>query len=298
MAQHNNPLEREPQQGGTVPDPQTNPGATSLGEDAGMVAAPAPTAQQGEPGAEANGRDAQRSAAIEQAEQDDGLLPPPVAHRPDTVVRAVSPEARLAMERGDAFRNEASFTKGHNAPTLDRSRMPYTTEDLDEHLHSAPRGIFPDTPGGAGARPLSAQRTVFIDEVARLGHFPSRQEAEKWTRAVFNALRHRAVECDAAMASELAGLVRVGEAPEVQIEEMMWSGDFVERFCRMVTLLQTWNRRAFYEQIAEEAGETRDDPWIDAAVYAFFGALKRMLGPDADRAVGHLGEWQAIWERA
>ncbi|WP_029214505.1 DUF2267 domain-containing protein [Kallotenue papyrolyticum] len=297
MAQHKNPLERDPQQGGTVPDPQTNPGATSIGADAGVFPDTPPTARVA-PSDEASGRDEQRSATIEQAEQDDGLLPPPVAYRPDTVVRAVSPEARLEMERGNAFRNIAGFTKGHNAPTLDRSRMPYSTEDLDEHLRTAPRGIFPNTPGGAGARPLSAQRNVFIDEVARLGHFPSRQEAEKWTRAVFNALRQRAVECDAAIASELASLVRVGEAPEVQIEEMMWSGDFVERFCRMATLLQTWNRRAFYEQIAEEAGETRDDPWVEAAVYAFFGALKRMLGPDADRAVGSLGEVQEVWERA
>src|SRR5580765_2284323 len=51
---------------------------------------------------------------------------PPSSHRPDTMVRAVSPEARQEMARDDNFGNQASFTKGANAPTVDQSRYPYT----------------------------------------------------------------------------------------------------------------------------------------------------------------------------
>jgi hypothetical protein len=225
--------------------------------------------------------------------------PPPVAHRPDTMVRATGPGARTELERGDTtFGNQASFIKGQNAPTVDQARLPYTVEQMDDELREAPQGLFPDTPGGAGAMPLAPERATFLDEVTQLGHFPSRTEAEKWVRAVFNALRRRAIETDDALATELADVVRVGEAPEVQVEEMMWGGDFVDRFTRMVSLLRTWNRREFYVQVAAEADETLDDPWVEAAVYSFLGALKRTLGEHADRAVGNLGELQEVWERA
>ncbi len=236
---------------------------------------------------------------IEQMAEDQAASPPPVAHRPDTMVRATGPEARTELERGDTtFGEQASFTKGQNAPTVDRTRLPYTVEQMDDELREAPRGLFPDTPGGAGATPLASERTAFLNEVLRIGHFPSYTEAEKWTRAVFNALRRRAIETDDALASELADVVRVGEAPEVQVEEMMWGNDFVDRFIRMVALLRAWNRREFYAKIADEADETADDPWVEAAVYSFFGALKRALGENADRAVGNLGELQEVWERA
>lgn len=295
MTQHQNPLERERDQSGVNPDPQTFEEGSTIGDDAGMwtnTTAPASTAHIDDAD---SGRDPGRAAALESAARDDGKLPPPTAYRPDTVVRAHAPEARVEMERGNKFRNEPSFTKGHNAPTADHSRMPYTTEDMDRYLREAPRGVFPDTPGGAGATPLSADRSAFIDEVTRIGHFPSRQEAEKWTRAIFNALRHRAIEIDDAIVAELAGVVRVGESPEVQVEEMMWGGDFVDRFSRMVCVLQGWSKAEFYQQIAEEYHERPDDPWVDAAVYAFFGALKRALG-DNDHC--RVGELQDIWDRA
>ena len=225
-------------------------------------------------------------------------LPPPSAHRPDTMVRAVSPDARQQMERGGNFGNQASFTKGVNAPPIDQSRYPYTVEDMDEILSEAPRGLFPDTPGGDGATPLSADRNTFLRMMGDRGHFPSQQETEKWAHAVFNALRQCAIEQDDALATEFKDVVRFGEAPEVQVEEMMWGGDFVSRFARMAALLQNWSKQEFYEQLAEEAHETPDDPWVDAAVHSFFGALKRAMGPDAERGIGNLGELQEVWDRA
>ncbi|HEX6289928.1 MAG TPA: DUF2267 domain-containing protein [Herpetosiphonaceae bacterium] len=295
MTQHENPHQRTPQESATTADPQTYPGASGINKNIGATSGHHNAEAGAEPSTEESGRDPARAQAIDQA-QNEGKLPPPASYRPDTVVRAVGPDARIEMERGNDFRNEASFTKGHNAPTADQTRLPYTTEQMDEYLRNSPRGIFPNTPGGAGATPLSASRNTFIDDVTRIGHFPSRAEAEKWTRAVFNALRHRAVETDDALATELASVVRVGEAPEVQVEEMMWGGDFAERYARMVCLLQKWTRQDFYHQLSEEVGETPDDPWIDAAVHSFFGALKRALGDDADRSVTHLGEMQEVWD--
>lgn len=233
---------------------------------------------------------------IEDTPGEDGKLPPPSAHRADTMVRAVSPDARQEMEANGLFTNQASFTKGINAPTVDQSRGNYTVEEMDEMLREAPRPLFPDTPGGDGATPLSADRTSFLRTMADRGHFPSEQETEKWARAVFNAIRQRAIEKDDALASEFAQVVRIGEAPEVQVEEMMWGGDFVDRISRALSVAGSESRQEFYRQVAEEAGETLDDPWVDAAVYSFFGALKAH-GNDATPPA-NLGELHEIWERA
>lgn len=233
---------------------------------------------------------------IDQEPGEDGKLPPPSAHRADTMVRAVGPDARQEMEHNGVFRNQASFTKGVNAPTTDQSRYNYTVEEMDEMLSEAPRGLFPDTPGGDGATPLSADRNAFLDTMGERGHFPSRRETEKWARAVFNALRQRAVEQDDALAMEFSAVVRVGEAPEVQVEEMMWGGDFLDRMSRALSVAGTWTKNEFYEQVAEEAGATVDDPWVDAAVHSFLGTLKSFLGDD--RRVGtDLGELQEIWSK-
>lgn len=297
MTQLDSPHERTPEESANAGDSQTYPGATGINKNIAATSGHHNTEAGAEPSTEDSGRDPTRSEAIENAASE-GKLPPPSAHRPDTIVRAVAPEARVEMERGNDFRNEPSFTKGHNAPTADRSRTTYTTEQMDEYLSEAPRGIFPDTPGGAGATPLSADRDTFLNDVTRIGHFPSRNEAEKWTRAVFNALRHHTYETDDALTLELKEVVRFGEAPEVQVEEMMWGGDFVDRYTRMVSLLGNWSRQEFYNQIAQQIGETPDDPWVDAAVHGFFGALKGVIDGEADRAVSNLGEMQEVWDRA
>lgn len=309
MAQHKNPLERDPNQPGTQPDAATD-GASSIGDDAGVFdnSVSGDTGSSAGSGANNRSRGAQpdtadsgmdqgRSAGIQAAETS-GQLPPPSAFRPDSVVRATGADARREMQQhaNSDHDNDPNFTKGHNAPTSDQARTGYTVEQMDSYLEEAPRGVFPDTPGGAGATPLSADRGTFIGEVARRGHFPSNREAEKWTRAVFNALRHRAIEVDDALATEFASVVRVGEAPEVQVEEMMWGGDFVDRFSRLVCILQDWTKAEFYQQVAEEGHETVDDPWVDAAIHSFFGVLKQSLGDDADHC--KLGQMQDVWERA
>lgn len=297
MPQHHNPLERTDDRPGGPPDPATE-GASSIGNDAGVFE-DAPAKEQLDHSDTAdNGRDPARTRALAEAQVPSAA--PPAAYRPDSVVRAVDPEARVEMERSNVHQNETSFTKGRNAPTANQMQGSSKTVDaIDEYLDSAPRGVFPDTPGGAGATPLSTDRYAFINDVTNLGHFPSRQEAEKWTRAVFNALRHHVYESDdRALMDELRQAVRVGEAPEVQVEEMMWGSDFIDRFSRMTMLLQNWPKREFYQQLAEEAGETPDDPWVDAAVYSFLGALKRGLGDTADRSVTNLGELQEVWDRA
>ncbi len=301
MPQHKHPLERDRDQPGTQADPAQE-GASSIGDQAGVFAEVASGVKRDAavPDDADSGMDVVRSEGIDTAERT-GQLPPPSAYRPDTIVRATGPDARMEMERhGDSdFGDQTSFTKGQNAPTRDLTRTNYTVEQMDSILEEAPRGIFPDAPGGAGATPLSADRNTFLADVTEIGHFPSRREAEKWTRAVFNALRHHTYEVDdRALLDELKNSVRFGEAPEVQVEEMMWGGDFVERYARMTALLQGWSKQAFYEQVAEEAHETPDDPWVDAAVHSFFGALKRALGADAERSVTNVGELQEVWERA
>src|SRR4051794_26228880 len=80
---------------------------------------------------------------IDAPDGDSDTLPPPSAHRADTMVRAVGADARQAMERGADTHNEPSFTKGRNAPPTDQSRYPYTVEQMDEMLTQAPQGIFP-----------------------------------------------------------------------------------------------------------------------------------------------------------
>jgi uncharacterized protein (DUF2267 family) len=298
MAQHRDPLERDRDQPGTQPDPATE-GVSHIGDTASVFQDDPSGSNPGSDDTADSGMDPGRTRAMQEASQDDGKLPPPAEYRADSVVRATSPGARVEMERGNRFNNDTSMTKGHNAPPADLSRMPYTTEQMDEFLTEGRRGIFPDTPGGAGATPLSADKDTFIDTVARLGHFPSRKEAEKWTRAVFNTLRHHTYEVDdRALMDELKNAVRFGEAPEVQVEEMMWGGDFVDRFSRMTSLLQNWPKQEFYKQLAEEAKETPDDPWVDAAAHSFFGALKQALGENANNAVPNLGEMQEVWDRA
>ena len=227
---------------------------------------------------------------------DADTLPPPSAHRADTMVRAVAPDARMEMESDGTFGNEPAFTKGDNAPTIDQSRYPYTVQEMDALLTEAPRGLFPDTPGGDGATPLSADRNDFLATMGERGHFPSQAETERWARAVFNALRQRAIEQDDALATEFKSVVRFGEAPEVQVEEMMWGGDYIDRMRRALPIVRTSTRQEFYQQVAEEAGETIDDPWVDAAVHSFLGTLKTFLGDEAD-GVGNLGELQEIWDR-
>lgn len=296
MTEHRNPLERTPDEAGTTPDAAT-PGTSSIGDDAGLWEDAGDDAPRDLADDADSGRDAARTEAIEQSSSGPEHDAPPAAYRPDAVVRAVSPDARVQMERGDSHRNEANFTKGRNAPTLDQMQgSSKTTDATDEYLYSAPRGIFPDTPGGAGATPLATARHTFLNDVASIGHFPSVAEAERWTRAVFNTLRHRAIEVDDDLASELASMVRVGEAPDVQVEEMMWGGDWLARFSQLVCLLQNWKRDDFYQQLAEQSGETPDDPWLDAAVYSFFGALKRAMDGDGDRI--SVGELQAAWDQA
>ena len=303
MPQHKHPLERDRDQPGTQPVPE-NEGTTNIGEDAGVFNNRVSSgSSHSERAADVEGTDSGmdpvRTAGIAAAEEE-GKLPPPAAYRPDSVVRATAPDARMELERhGDSdFGNQTTMTKGQNAPTRDQTRTNYTVEDMDNILEEAPPQVFPDTPGGAGATPLSADRNSFINDVTNLGHFPSRREGEKWTRAVFNALRHHTYEVDdRALLDELKQTVRFGEAPEVQVEEMMWGGDFVSRFARMAALLQDWPKQEFYQQLAEEAHETPDDPWVDAAVHSFFGALKRAMGPDAERGIGNLGELQEVWDR-
>lgn len=169
--------------------------------------------------------------------------------------------------------------------------------EMDEMLTTGPKGIFPDAPGGDGATPLSADRNGFLVEMGNRGHFPSQQETEHWARAVFNALRHRAIEVDDALATEFAALVRVGEAPDVQVEEMMWGGDYLDRSIRLLSMLGAWTHHDFYEQVAQEGGETANDPWVDAAIHSYLGTLKAFLGSDAD-GVANLGELTAVWEQA
>lgn len=298
MPQHRDPLERTAGQPGTAADPAT-PGASSIGDDAGVFQEIETPQQLDHSDTADSGMDPARAEALRTAAEDPTVSPPPSVHRPDTIVRGVSPQARQELEGDNTFGNEPSFTKGRNAPTLDQMQgSSKTVEAIDQTLNEAPRGVFPDTPGGAGATPLARDRHRFIGDVLNLGHFPSLNEAEKWTRAVFNGLRHHAYETDDALVYELKDLVRFGEAPEVQVEEMMWGGDFVDRFSRMVALLQNWTKQEFYEQVAEEARESADDPWVDAAVHSFFGALKRALGDGVDRATGNLGELQEVWDRA
>jgi len=223
-------------------------------------------------------------------------LPPPVAHREDTVVRATTAEARRELSNIGEH-NQHSFTKGDNAPTFNESGLPYTIEDMDAQRYGTPPESFGDTPGGAGATPLSAERDLFIDHVMRQGHFPSRQEATTWTRAVFNALRQHAIENDPAITSELAPVIRVGEAPEVQVEEMMWGGDYATRMMKLLVASSDWSKEDLCREVAKEGNSTAEDPWVEAAIYSFFDALK-LATKDSAHPISSLGQLQEIWDRA
>ncbi len=162
-------------------------------------------------------------------------------------------------------------------------------------LSEAPRGLFPDTPGGDGGTALSSERETFLANMQDRAHFESKDEAVRWSHAVFNALRERALAHDDALLSELAGVVRVGEAPEVQLEEMMWGGDFLGRAQQMLGVASTWSKDEFYATVARHAGERATNPWVDAAVFSFLGTLKSYLGNDTGI---ELNELQEIWGRA
>jgi uncharacterized protein (DUF2267 family) len=231
---------------------------------------------------------------IEHGSADGDTVAPPSAHRADHMVRGVSGEARQQMERGNQQTNEPSFTKGANAPTMDQSRGLYTVEEMDQMLTQAPRGIFPDTPGGDGATPLSVERDTFLANMTERGRFDSDDETVRWARAVFNTIRERAIEHDNALAADFSDVIRVGEAPEVQVEEMMWGGDFLGRMQRALGVKSSWSVEDFYASVAAEAGTTPDDAWVDAAVHSFLGTLKSYLG---DGGIASVGELQAVWDR-
>ena len=112
--------------------------------------------------------------------------------------------------------------------------------------------------------------------------------------AVFNVLRQKALEADKTVASELAAVVRVGEAPEVQVEEMMWGGDYVARLGTLIENAQDLNKQDFYHAVSHQASSTADDPWVENAVYSFFAALKKR---NASINADNLGELRDIWER-
>src|SRR3954451_10150800 len=78
--------------------------------------------------------DAQGRADEAAPQPGEDRLPPPSSHRADTMVRAVSPEARQEMARDNNFGDQPSFTKGDNAQTIDQSRYPYTVEEMDTML--------------------------------------------------------------------------------------------------------------------------------------------------------------------
>ena len=78
--------------------------------------------------------------------------------------------------------------------------------------------------------------------------------------AVFNVLLQKALEADKTVASELAAVVRVGESPEVQVEEMMWGGDYVARLGTLIENAQDLNKQDFYHAVSHQASSTADDP--------------------------------------
>jgi hypothetical protein len=149
-----------------------------------------------------------------------------------------------------------------------------------------------------GSTALSPDRDAFLHIMADRGHFSSVPETERWAKGVFDALRHHALEQDETLMPELHSVVKVGEAPETQVKEMMWAGNFVQRMVELTSYLQTWNRQAFYTKVAQEAGSKAGDPLVETAVIAFFHALKQQVGPDAERSVPNLGELQTVWDQA
>ncbi len=58
-------------------------------------------------------------------------LPRLIVLIPWSVPSVVKPANTWSVARQEV--NEANFTKGENAPTVDRSRYPYTVEEMDAH---------------------------------------------------------------------------------------------------------------------------------------------------------------------
>ena len=195
------------------------------------------------------------------------------------------------MENPEGTQGEASFTKGDNAPTFNQLNH----QGMATELPSGPqRGA--DVPASSGATPLSDDRDAFIADMMESGHFSNQQEAETWTRAVFNALRQRALEADKTVARDLGAVIRVGESPEVQVEEMMWGGDYLARTQTMLEALQNPTKADFYREVAKDMNPGTNDPWVEAAVFSYFGALKRRLGSASD--LSNLGELREVWDSA
>lgn len=219
---------------------------------------------------------------------------PPSIEPEGTIASSADSETRRELETEGNPQGQAVFTKGDNAPTFDEVGLPYTVEDM-KALETGPT-LGSDMPSGSGATPLSIDRDAFIHDVMRSGHFVSPAEALTWCRAVFDALRRRALEADHTIMTELAPVVRAGEAPEVQVEEMMWGGDYAQRMLMLLKALDQPTKSEFYRDVAQQVNETADDPWVENAVYSFFGALKQRVS--SDESLDNLGELHEVWQRA
>lgn len=186
---------------------------------------------------------------------------------------------------------------------LNRTMQPRSAAgSIDEPGTDLPAGLHRPantrTPDAITPSDLSPARDQFLQTMLARGNFGSLREAERWAQGVFDAARHRALESDHAAYTQLMGTVKFGEAPEVQVQEMMWGGNFVERMVSLASYLQTWDKASFYAKVAEEAGSKPGDPQVEPAVEAFFAALKEQLGPEAFHSLPDLGEIQPIWDRA
>ncbi len=184
----------------------------------------------------------------------------------------------------------ASTAHSDNAPAFNQLNH----QGMSTTMPAGPqRGA--DVPASSGATPLSNDRDAFIADMLESGHFSNQQEAESWSRAVFNALRQLALEADKNVARELGAVIRAGEAPEVQVEEMMWGGDYLARMRTMLETLQNPTRRDFYREVAKDMNRRANDPWVEAAVFSYFGALKKRLGSGSN--LNNLGELREVWDR-
>jgi hypothetical protein len=218
---------------------------------------------------------------------------PPQVTLNHTAASSADDATRRNMQNTDGAQGAAGFTKGNNANTMERTGLPYTTEDMARQGAGPARGA--DVPAGSGATPISADRDAFLAEMVKNGRFGDAAEADRWATAVFNALRERALASDKTIASELGAVVRVGEAPEVQVAEMIWGGDFVARMQAMLGAMSEVKQGDFLRTVATYANSSPEDPWVEGAVYSFFGALKSRAG-DVD--AGKLGELGEIWRSA
>jgi hypothetical protein len=218
--------------------------------------------------------------------------PPQVTHH-HTVASSADVETRRNMQNTDGAQGAAGYTKGDNANTFERTGLPYTAEDMARQEAGPARGA--DVPAGSGATPISADRDAFLAEMVQNGRFGDAAEADRWATAVFNALRERALESDKTIASELGSVVRVGEAPEVQVAEMIWGGDFASRMQTMLGAMSAVKKSDFLRTVATYADTSPEDPWVEGAVYSFFGALKSRAGAVDAGKLGELGE---IWRSA